>query len=100
LCTNAVKYGALSNDTGRVRIKWSTSGLSGSRRLKMEWMETGGPAVTRPGRRGFGSRLIERGLSRDLRGNARLEFKSTGLRCLIEAPLEQQVPTLTGSPSD
>jgi len=100
LCTNAVKYGALSNDTGRVHIRWSISGLNGSRLLKMEWMETGGPAVARPGRRGFGSRLIERGLSRDLRGNARLEFKSTGLRCLIEAPLEQQVTTLSGSSSD
>ncbi len=90
LCTNAVKYGALSNDKGRVRIQWSVSGLNGSRILKMRWLETGGPPVAKPQRSGFGSRLIERGLSRDLRGDARLEFEVDGLRCVIETPLEQQ----------
>jgi two-component sensor histidine kinase len=76
LCTNAVKYGALSNDKGRVQIQWSVSQPNGSRTLKMRWSEKGGPPVNKPQRSGFGSCLIERGLSRDLRGNAR-RFKST-----------------------
>jgi two-component sensor histidine kinase len=88
LCTNAVKYGALSNDKGRVRILWSISGLNGAKRLQMQWTEVGGPPVKKPTRSGFGSRLIERGLARDLRGKATLDFGTSGLRCVIEAPLE------------
>jgi signal transduction histidine kinase/CheY-like chemotaxis protein len=95
LCTNSIKYGALSNDKGRIRIEWEMARLNGSSILKMQWIEAGGPPVTQPQRRGFGSRLIERGLSRDLRGEARLEFEASGLRCLIEAPLERHAFGLT-----
>jgi signal transduction histidine kinase/FixJ family two-component response regulator len=91
LCTNAVKYGSLSNEKGSVRIQWSVSGSNGARVLRMQWMEIGGPPVTKPRRSGFGSRLIERGLARDLQGSARLEFAVSGLKCVIELPLGQQV---------
>jgi PAS domain S-box-containing protein len=64
LATNAVKYGALSNETGQVRIAWR----DGDDRLHLTWTEQGGPAVTPPSRRGFGTRLIERSLASDLDG--------------------------------
>jgi PAS domain S-box-containing protein len=87
LCTNAVKYGALSNDGGSVAVDWKiVHGESGAR-LHLEWLEQGGPPVAAPGRRGFGSRLIERGLAAELRGTVRLEFAASGVRCILEAPL-------------
>lgn len=83
LGTNAAKYGALSVDGGRVSIAWTTEGG----RLRLEWRESGGPPVEIPKRRGFGSRLIERGLEADLGGAAALHFDPGGLRCSIEASL-------------
>ena len=88
LCTNAAKYGALSNDTGRVRIEWFVTGLNYGPQLRMRWIEMGGPAVKMPERRGFGSRLIERGLSQDLGGEVRIDFLPTGVICTISAPLD------------
>jgi two-component sensor histidine kinase/CheY-like chemotaxis protein len=87
LCTNAVKYGALSNEKGHVRIEWNVSAGNGSRQLTIRWTEVGGPPVRPPSRRGFGSRLIELGLKRDLGGNVEIDFASTGVNCTIEAPL-------------
>jgi two-component sensor histidine kinase len=83
LGTNAAKYGALSIDGGRVSISWTTD----EARLRLEWRESGGPPVEAPTRRGFGSRLIERGLEADLGGAAALHFDPAGLRCEIEASL-------------
>jgi PAS domain S-box-containing protein len=87
LCTNAVKYGALSNETGTVTIRWDTSGQEGEERLRLVWQESGGPPVTPPDRRGFGTRMIERGLASDLGGTARIAFEPAGVLCTIEAPL-------------
>jgi len=87
LCTNAVKYGALSNDSGTVTVRWRVSSDGGERRLRLEWREEGGPPVAPPARRGFGSRMIERGLAAELGGTVALEFRSEGLRCLVDAPL-------------
>jgi two-component sensor histidine kinase len=83
LGTNAAKYGALSTDAGRVSIAWTTK----EDRLRLSWRESGGPPVEPPARRGFGSRLIERGLAADLGGSAALRFEPAGLRCDIEASL-------------
>lgn len=88
LCTNAVKYGALSNDAGRIRVEWTVGGLNGTRRLKMRWIELDGPPVKRPSRSGFGLRLIERGLHQDLSGVVMIDFAATGVICTIEAPLQ------------
>ncbi|MGF9762492.1 sensor histidine kinase [Microvirga sp. 0TCS3.31] len=86
LATNAVKYGALSNGTGVVRIGWSVAyGRDGRPRLHVRWEETGGPTVRPPGRRGFGSRLLERVLAHDLDGDVTLEFAATGVVCTLEA---------------
>jgi len=83
LCTNAVKYGALSVDAGSVEVRWMVDGD----RLRLSWHEQGGPAVVPPARRGFGSRLIERGLSAELRGVVRLDFPPGGVDCTVDAPL-------------
>jgi two-component sensor histidine kinase len=83
LSTNALKYGALSNDCGTVSITWSTA----NGRLHLEWREAGGPPVTPPSRRGFGSRMIERGLAAELAGSVTIDFAATGLVCIVDAPL-------------
>lgn len=81
LSTNAVKYGSLSGDDGTVSISWTVrEGV-----LRIVWKERGGPPVSEPAMRGFGSRLIERGLSGDLGGHASLAFERDGLACTIEA---------------
>ena len=84
LGTNAAKYGALSSEKGIVSIRWRLE----RERLRLEWKEKDGPQVTAPPARGFGSRLIERGLANDLGGTARLYFEPDGVRCAIDASLE------------
>jgi PAS domain S-box-containing protein len=81
LCTNAIKYGALSNDRGCVNVEW-TQGEA----LRICWREADGPEVRSPGTRGFGSRLIDQALARDLRGHVSLAFEPAGVQCTIEIP--------------
>jgi two-component sensor histidine kinase len=87
LATNAVKYGALSNDTGKVQISWIVEDKG--RDFQFRWSESGGPLVVVPRRRGFGSRLIEQGLSQDLAAQVRLEFEEEGVVCTIKAPIDE-----------
>lgn len=88
LCTNAIKYGALSNESGKVDIRWTVSpGPDKLADVAIEWTETGGPPVAAPTRRGFGTRLIERGLSAELRSKVALDFRQSGLKCTIFAKL-------------
>ncbi|GJD66313.1 sensor histidine kinase [Methylobacterium frigidaeris] len=87
LATNAVKYGALSNQTGHVAITWTKA--SRPARLCLRWSETGGPAVVEPPRRGFGSRLIEHNLARDLDGHVKITFGKSGAICTIDAPIDR-----------
>ena len=83
LGTNAAKYGALTADAGCIHLDWTISGD----RLRLTWREGGGPRVTPPARRGFGSRLIERGLAAELKGRVSLAFEETGVICTVDAPL-------------
>jgi len=89
LSTNALKYGAWSTQDGVVWIRWSIYRPPGGgpKRLKLEWSERGGPAVAPPARRGFGSRLIERGLAAEMGGVVKMRFEQEGLVCVIDAPL-------------
>jgi len=87
LATNASKYGALSSPTGRVTVQWEVSEADGRHALKVHWVESDGPEVTPPSRRGFGSRLITDGLAFELNGDARIEFEKTGVSCVIDVPL-------------
>lgn len=85
LCTNAMKYGALSA-AGNVTLTWQTvTGPKGAPHMHVEWRESGGPEVAKPTRRGYGSMLIERALARDLDGSAKLSFEPAGLVCEIVA---------------
>jgi two-component sensor histidine kinase len=87
LATNAVKHGAWSAPQGMVEVTWRLTGDPGAERLHLVWRESGGPPVAGPARRGFGSRLIERGLAAEMGGEARLDFRPDGLVCTLEAPL-------------
>jgi two-component sensor histidine kinase len=87
LATNAVKYGALSNDTGQIKVHWKLKRLNALDRLHLRWEEAGGPPVRKPARRGFGTRLIERSLAYDLNGEMRIEFAPAGVLCSVDAPL-------------
>lgn len=86
LATNAAKYGALSADSGLVDVMWESLRREGVSCLRLTWIESGGPPVDPPRRRGFGSRLIERGLAHELRADAALSFQPEGVTCVIEFP--------------
>lgn len=92
LTTNAVKYGALSNPTGHVALEWTLSEAGAEQeRLTLVWTEHGGPPVTPPKRRGFGSRLIVGGLAHQLDGEVELTFPVGGVRCVITFLAPRQV---------
>jgi two-component sensor histidine kinase len=84
LCTNAVKYGALSSESGRIQVRWE---MLGEARLRFCWEESGGPRVVPPARRGFGTRLIDTALARELGGEVELDYRPSGVVCTVEAPL-------------
>ena len=85
LASNAVKYGALSTEPGRVGLTWYTA----DEWLHLTWREMGGPPVAPPARRGFGSRLLERGLASELRGDVSLDYPADGVVCTIRVPIGQ-----------
>jgi two-component sensor histidine kinase len=86
LCTNAMKYGALSKPGGQVDISWQAE-TSNPAELGMRWIESGGPPVVPPSRQGFGSRLIETALAAEFGGAVTLDYASSGVTCRIRAPL-------------
>ena len=87
LCTNAAKYGALSNESGVVSIEWVIVGGATDARFHMSWKESGGPPVVPPTRQGFGSRLIAESLGAELKGEAKLVFDPAGVVWTLDAPL-------------
>lgn len=89
LATNAVKYGALSSDAGRVAVSWQVRSQAGANLLALGWRETGGPPVSPPVRRGLGSRLMERCIERDLGGEFDLAFDAAGVTCSISIPVPE-----------
>lgn len=87
LCTNAAKYGALASEQGTVDIAWSVTGGAAGARFRLSWTETGGPPVSPPAHKGFGSRLISESVGTDLKGEARLAFEPGGVVWTLDAPL-------------
>jgi two-component sensor histidine kinase len=87
LCTNAIKYGSLSTESGSVRVSWRSAESADGAKLHLEWREEGGPPVSPPKTRGFGSTMIERALASELGGVVELRFLPEGLLCQVEAPL-------------
>lgn len=84
LTTNAAKYGALSSPTGRVEISWQ---VDAGDRLHLRWVESGGPTVDPPGRRGFGTSVIGRALGGAIGGQSRIDWRREGVVCELEFPL-------------
>lgn len=91
LATNAVKYGAFSNEAGTISITWTLEHKAGGRWLRLLWREKDGPTVTPPKRKGFGSRVIEQGLPHELGGEVDIDYRPDGIVCTIEVPAPQVV---------
>jgi PAS domain S-box-containing protein len=91
LATNAAKHGALSNDAaGQIDISWQIEPTPQGERMRLRWKESGGPPVKPPSRRGFGSRLIEQGLARELDGEVHLDYEPAGVACQIVMPIREE----------
>ncbi len=84
LCTNAVKYGALSNSIGRIEIALTID--QEARRFKLRWTESGGPPVEEPAQRSFGTRLIRR-LAEQLHGDVRMKYDVAGFVYEVDIPM-------------
>jgi PAS domain S-box-containing protein len=82
LATNAAKYGALSSPKGQVRLEWSHAADG---RLRLRWIETGGPVAQEPTRTGLGSRIIEQMIGQQ-KGQVRFDSRNDGLVCEINLP--------------
>lgn len=89
LATNSAKYGALTSAAGRVEIGWARSQANDT--IEIDWRESGGPSVSHPVERGFGSRLIEFGLAHEMDGDAELRFLPHGLWCHMRLPMSGKI---------
>ncbi|SMO98558.1 sensor histidine kinase [Paracoccus laeviglucosivorans] len=87
LATNAVKYGALSCDEGHITITWELRDANGGAILTLHWSESGGPPVSPPRHRGFGSFLIRQLLAAEFGGQVELEYLPSGVVCELTAPV-------------
>lgn len=87
LATNAVKYGAMSVPGGSLDIYWRIQGAGDEAMLILDWTESKGPTVTPPTRRGFGSRLLELGIARQLNGSVETSFEPVGFRSRLNIPM-------------
>lgn len=87
LATNAAKYGALSQAGGTVELTWEIVDGWRPHRLHISWVESGGPAVAPPSGTGFGTRLIERVMAREIDGSAKIDYRPDGVVFTAIAPL-------------
>jgi PAS domain S-box-containing protein len=94
LATNALKYGALSIPDGSVRVVWASDPgeADGGPCLRLSWTEQGGPPVVAPTRRGFGARLLEKGLAGELSAQVSIAYDSLGLVCTMRLPIRALEP--------
>jgi two-component sensor histidine kinase len=88
IATNAAKYGALSSESGTVTLEWEVN--TDGQTLRLSWAEAGGPPVTAPVQRGFGSRLIERSARDQLGGEATVDFLPRGVVYTITCALGEE----------
>jgi PAS domain S-box-containing protein len=96
LAANAVKFGALSVETGRVDLRWSRTKDGG---FELVWTESGGPTVVAPARRGFGSTLLEQVTSRELHGDTAIDYRPSGVRARLRAGAAAVAPRPDSAPS-
>lgn len=90
LATNATKYGALSMPGGTIRVAWACIAYGDAPTLRFSWTESGGPIVSPPLRRGFGSRLIESALSSDFGSSVKVDYLPEGVVCSFETILNSR----------
>jgi PAS domain S-box-containing protein len=88
LVTNAAKYGALSDQSGRVSVRWYQN-LNGSAQLILVWQETGGPRVESPMKTGYGTGVIRDLIPYEFGGTVDLAFAPAGVRCRLEIPFDR-----------
>ena len=91
LATNAVKYGSLSVEQGHLDVTWRVTDAGGQPELEIVWLETGGPPISPPAGRGYGTKLIELSLVRGLAAKVNREFLETGMRCHIMVPFTPEI---------
>lgn len=91
LATSAVKYGALSAPEGSISVIWRLERDANPPALLVIWREQGGPAVSAPMRRGFGSNLLQNGLARELSGSVTMNFEPGGLVCEMRFPTSTKI---------
>jgi two-component sensor histidine kinase len=96
LATNASKYGALSSADGSVEVSWRLERQGSELRAVVDWVESGGPKVVPPTRRGYGTAFIHSAARSSLRGSVDFDFAPSGLRCtfsiLVDGPAEEDAP--------
>jgi len=95
LCTNTTKFGALTLPAGQVRLSWRVEG----ERLHFEWAESGGPPVSEPTRKSFGTRMIA-SLGLQLKGKVALDYKPGGFVYVLDVPLEALITKPNSPASD
>lgn len=87
MITNAVKFGALSGNKGKVEINWETNESA----VMIHWREHDGPDVNPPAHRGFGSKLLERAVRHEFNGDIKCDFHPAGFECMLRLPLSEKV---------
>ncbi len=95
LCTNTTKFGALSLPAGKVHISWRVD----RDRLHLIWSESGGPVVSEPTRRSFGTRMMT-SLGQQLKGKVELSYKPSGFVYTLDVPLEGLVNKSKSRPTE
>jgi PAS domain S-box-containing protein len=95
LATNAVKYGALSNDAGTVEIAWMRKCTGRGDEFSMNWRETGGPPVMKPTRRGFGTTVISTLVRSNLSGEVDVEYADDGFSWHLKCPAKNAFDDIT-----
>ena len=95
LAVNAVKHGALTSESGAVDVRWRAAHDGG---FELDWTESGGPYVSQPAHRGFGTLLLEEVTGRELEGEVKIEFKASGLKVRIKGSARAMVEAEAGAP--
>jgi two-component sensor histidine kinase/DNA-binding response OmpR family regulator len=96
LATNAAKYGALSQSSGKLELDWSIQ----PKAILVNWRETGGPLTLVPGKTGFGTRIITSSVERQLGGKTTFDWRPEGLSCLLVVPRNQSIDARRGAAAD
>ena len=88
MATNAVKYGAMADERGRLSVTWTFETRDGAKWLVIVWRESGGPPVPKPTRTGYGTDLIRRSIEYDFGGNAEFIYEPSGLVVTLAMPMQ------------